>query len=563
MAIEGLGLAERRSAMVAAADALVGFGGALHEASDGQLAAVMGEADVLAARAAAVRAQVAVEAVRRGVVADAGLNAHGWVRECAPSLRQGGAGQVAKLAVEVANVARAAGSLAPDAAAEPDPCSPLGMVWAGVADASVSPGLALAALGEVGRLGPRLEPEAVPTVTAALLGLGTVWGAGQMRKLRPAMIARYGAPGELDRLQERLVSVARLSQPWVASGDVTEYQLVVTPEQAAVLEAAIGPLSAPAPNEETGQRDLRPAGQRRVEALAEVCRRSSALDADGQGGDGPAGSAAALHVTIALSDLQEMTGAGTVAGAGAGGVTEAGGAMVTGAGEVLGSTATGTLLSPEVLRRVACDAALIPHVLGTAGEDLDLGRVVRLFTRAQRRRLWRRDRCCTFPGCSKPASWTKAHHVLHWADGGLSEVDNAALLCQDHHTFVHRRRLWAQVRKTPDELGRYVVWDLHPGSYDRQLEWLARQRAEHDPPPLTRQRLLQLVAAVTHSDEADRRIAQYDLDQLSHAWHDLDDHDAHGHGGWRDDDPTYRAWHETYLATVGAGHHTETSGAAA
>ena len=92
-----------------------------------------------------------------------------------------------------------------------------------------------------------------------------------------------GAPGEFDDLQQRLCSVARLSQPWVASGDVTEYQLVVTPEQAAVLEAAIGPLSAPVPNEVTGERDLRPAGQRRVEALAEVCRRSSALDADGAG----------------------------------------------------------------------------------------------------------------------------------------------------------------------------------------------------------------------------------------------------------------------------------------
>ena len=89
-----------------------------------------------------------------------------------------------------------------------------------------------------------------------------------MRRLRPAMLAKYGVQGELDDLQERLAGVARLSQPWVASGDVTEYQLVVTPEQAAVLEAAIGPLSAPAPNEETGQRDLRPAGQRRVEALA-------------------------------------------------------------------------------------------------------------------------------------------------------------------------------------------------------------------------------------------------------------------------------------------------------
>ncbi len=537
MGIGGLGLAERRSAMVAAAEALVGFGGVVHEASDEQLAVVMGEADALAARAAAVRAEVAVEAVRRGVVARSGLNAQAWVREYAPSLRQGGAGQVARLATEVANVARSAGSLAPDAAAEPDPGSPLGLVWGRVKDGSVSPGLALSALGEVARLEPRLEPGAVPTVTRALLELGTAWGAGQLRRLRPAMIARYGTAGELDDLQERLVGVARLSQPVVESGDVTEYQLVVTPEQAAVLEAAIGPMAKPVPNEATGARDLRPAGQRRVEALTEVCRRSSGLDADGQGGEGAAGSAAALHVTISLSDLQEMTGAG----------------------EVLGSTATGVLLSPQVLRRVACDAALVPHVLGTAGEDLDLGRVVRLFTRAQRRRLWRRDRCCTFPGCTRPSSWTKAHHVLHWADGGLSDVDNAALLCQDHHTFVHTRRLWAQVRRTPDELGRYVVWDLHPGSYDRQLEWLARQRAEHDQPPLTRQRLLQLVAAVTHSDEADRRLALHDLDQLSHTWHDWE----HQVETTVDpDDPDYRTWHQTYLTSVDAAHHTEANGAA-
>ena len=71
----------------------------------------------MAARAGAVRAQVVVEAVRRGVVAGSGLNAHAWVREFAPSLRQGGAGQVARLATEVAGAGRAGGSLAPDAAA--------------------------------------------------------------------------------------------------------------------------------------------------------------------------------------------------------------------------------------------------------------------------------------------------------------------------------------------------------------------------------------------------------------------------------------------------------------
>ena len=146
------------------------------------------------------------------------------------------------------------------------------MVWAGVKDGTVSPSLALTALGEVARLEPRLVPEAVPTVTEALLDLGMAWGPDQMRKLRPAMLAEYGVDGEFDDLQARLASVARLSQPLVESGDVTEYQLVMTPEQAAVLEAAIGPMARPAPNEETGERDLRPAGQRRVEALTEVCR---------------------------------------------------------------------------------------------------------------------------------------------------------------------------------------------------------------------------------------------------------------------------------------------------
>ena len=81
------------------------------------------------------------------------------------------------------------------------------------------------------------------------------------------------------------------------------------------------------------------------------------------------------------------------------------------------------------------------------------------------------------PRVRRPGSWTEAHHVRHWADGGPSDIDNAALLCERHHTLVHHRRLWAQVRSTPDELGRYVVWDLTLGSYDRHLEWLADANA--------------------------------------------------------------------------------------
>ncbi|MBR7741990.1 DUF222 domain-containing protein [Phycicoccus sp. BSK3Z-2] len=410
----------------------------------------MTEVDGLAALAGAARVSVTAEAVSRGEVSDSGVNVHGWVREHAPSLRQGGAGHVATMAS-----AMTAGGAPWSTGAGPDPESPVGILAADVVTGRAGPALATAVLREVDRLAPRLRPEALPTVTKALMDLGVQWGPSVMRRLRPRLLAEHGLPGELDGLQERLASGALLSAPVVESGDLTEYRLLMTPEQSAVLEAAIGPLSAPAPDDATGQRDLRPAGQRRVEALTTVCRRSSARGAAGAGGDGAAASPAALHVTMSLTDLQERTGCA----------------------EVLGSVATGTLLAPATVRRVACDADLVPHVLGTAGEILDLGRTVRLFTRAQRRALWLRDRCCTYPGCGAPAGWTQAHHVVHWADGGASDLDNAALLCQRHHTLVHTRGLVADVLPAPDEHGRTVVWDLTPGSYDRHLTRL-RARAD-------------------------------------------------------------------------------------
>lgn len=276
-----------------------------------------------------------------------------------------------------------------------------------------------------------------------------------MRRLRPRLIAEHGRAGAFEDLHERLARAARLSMPRVESGDLTEYALWMTPEQAVTLEAAIGPLSSPAPNPETGECDRRPAGQRRVEALTDVCAAAS-----GRESVVDAGSSSALHVTMTLADLRSETGAG----------------------EVIGSTAGGTFLSPATLRRLACDAALVPHVLGAADEPLALGRLERLFTRAQRRHLWVRDRGCTYPGCTAPAAWTRAHHVRHWADGGPTDASNAALLCQRHHTTVHRRRLWAEVFRRPDDRGRHVVWDLTPGSYDRALADRPRPPTPTTPP---------------------------------------------------------------------------------
>ncbi|PKW27310.1 HNH endonuclease signature motif containing protein [Phycicoccus duodecadis] len=435
-----VGIAERRSAIAAARAAIGSLGEVLATASAEDLAALMGELDAVVASASAARVEVVVEATRRGECTGSGV--HAWVREHAPSLRQGGAAAVARVAQEV--TARDTGLERRD----PDAASPVGIVWSAVRAGTLEAGTGCAVLREAARLEPLLRPDAVSTVVEGLVDLAAAWGPAMMRRLRPRLVAEHGHHGAFDQLHDTLAAAARLSSPRIESGDLTEYQLWMTPAQAATLEAAIGPLSAPQPNDETGERDLRPAGQRRVEALTTICSDASAQAAD-QAGD-PSTHGAVLHVSIDLTDLEHRTGAA----------------------EVLGSTADGTLLPPETLRRLACDAALVPYVLGTHGETLDVGRVARLFTRPQRRLLRRRDRGCTYPGCTTPPDWARAHHIRHWADDGPTDTTNAALLCPRHHTHVHHKRFWAHVRDTPDHHGRYVTWDLTPGSYDHHLALL-------------------------------------------------------------------------------------------
>ncbi len=132
------------------------------------------------------------------------------------------------------------------------------------------------------------------------------------------------------------------------------------------------------------------------------------------------------------------------------------------------------MLAPETVRRLACDATIIPTVLGVAGAVVDLGMDVRLFTAAQTKRLWLRDRSLHLSGCAPCLrQWCDAHHLVHWADGGPTDLDNAALLCERHHTIVHTRRYAG--RLVEDRAGTRVEWDLRPGSYDELLARLAVQ----------------------------------------------------------------------------------------
>ena len=103
-----------------------------------------------------------------------------------------------------------------------------------------------------------------------------------------------------------------------------------------------------------------------------------------------------------------------------------------------GLTVGGQPVAPSTVRRLACDSGVIPMVLGSSGQPLDVGRESRLASHAQIGALRERDKGCSFPGCDRPPGWTQAHHIHHWVDGGMTALSNLTLLCQRHHTIVHR-----------------------------------------------------------------------------------------------------------------------------
>ena len=218
--------------------------------------------------------------------------------------------------------------------------------------------------------------------------------------------------GEFQRREDLLKAGRSLSQPYADDG-MSEYRLRLDPEGQAVLEAILGPLAAPQPSTEAGA-DIRTSDRRRADALIEVCRRAAAA-----GGSAPTTAKAAVVITMDWGDLADRTGAG--------------------------ATLTGELLAPETVRRMACDAAIIPAVLGSRSELLDLGRTVRLVTPKLFLALCLRDKGCTFPGCSRPPTWCDAHHCVHWCDGGPTDLSNMALLCARHHTIVHQRGYTATI----------------------------------------------------------------------------------------------------------------------
>ena len=186
-------------------------------------------------------------------------------------------------------------------------------------------------------------------------------------------------------------------------------------------------------------RDPREFGARMWDALVELCRRTQTTDV----APTTHGARPRLTVTVDHDKLRD------------------------------GLHAAGRLpddqsLSAAAVRRLACDADIIPVVLGGRGQVLDVGRTQRLVTTAIWLALIARDRHCTFPGCRRLPAACDAHHVVHWADGGPTSLDNLALLCRRHHTVVHQTA-W---RLIIDPHTRRPTWHPPPRTRDDRLTWV-------------------------------------------------------------------------------------------
>jgi hypothetical protein len=385
----------------------------LYQCGSDDLPSLAGDLAELRALCAAVLASVIAESDTRGVInASQHASTAAWIADAAWHSRR----EAATLAKTVAILARA--DVAPLAEA--------------VRAVDIDPATAVVVAAEYDKLAPDLREEAKSVVLEQFLTVAAEHGPAGVRQLKQHLLARYGQDGEFEEHQERCRRQIELSAGRETSAGVWDYRLTVDNEGRAVLEAAIGPLSAPQPDRETGAQDLRPVGRRRGQALIDALRRGAAA-----AGHAPTSPKAVLMLTMDFEQLAAGVGAATA----------------------LGSRAQGALIGPDTVRTLACHAGIIPVVLGGSSEILDQGREQRLFTPAQVRALWLRDGHCTFEGCMVPAAWCDGHHLVHWIDGGLTDLTNGALLCPRHHTIVHRDRLAGTV--TADG----VVWDVRPHSY--------------------------------------------------------------------------------------------------
>ena len=336
------------------------------------------------------------------------------------------------------------------------------LVWRALAEAAISPRQATAILESLKHLPPDLPPGKETAAQQTMVEQAQRWDPAELRDLGNRLVEVID-PDHADALLERRLEqeaqsarrnrALHLHHDGHGSTHIKGQLPAAEGEKlTALLDALVDRHQADEPplcgsscaGPSCGLCGGRPSrAMRRADALMEVAqayadaRHAPAHDAD----------RARVNVTVDLDTLRRGIGC---------------------------TDTTAGPMSAQQLRLLACDAEIIPIVLGGLGIPLDVGKLRRFFTGELRAALIARDGGCIFPGCDQPARRCGAHHIRPWWCGGPTSLDNGVLLCPHHHAVVEpsRTRLHNENR-----------WEVRLNPADRLPEFLPPQGLDRNRTP--------------------------------------------------------------------------------
>jgi hypothetical protein len=281
------------------------------------------------------------------------------------------------------------------------------------------------------RLSDQVHPTARAAFEADLLDLAETLDPFELRNAAKRAAAKVDPAGSGDLARAERSAKARRELVIFKGRDgmhVLRGQLDT--EGAATLAAALDPLSAPRASSLDGP-DPRTAARRLADALIDLAHHGlSNGKLPHTGGLPPQ-----VVVTMTLDQLRGTDRS---------------------CAELVGGPIREPITAAAA-RRIACDAGIIPAVLGAGSEILDYGTLRRTASPGQRRALALRDGGCTAPGCDRPPSWSEAHHLVPWAASPRTDLANLALVCDAHHDLLHHDN-WS-IHLVPD--GK-AIWTAPP-----------------------------------------------------------------------------------------------------
>ena len=278
-----------------------------------------------------------------------------------------------------------------------------------LAGAVLTPRAARLIVGALDAVALRAAPEEVAGVEQVFLDYAPGLTTRELARLCRQVIDRFDPDGAEPR-EDALRAQSGITVIRGRDGLIT-WIVKMHPEAAGLLTAAVDARTAPrrspsfvdAEDGDHAVSDTRTLPQQRLDALASIAKESLGHDTGRL-----AGTAVTMCVTMTLESL--ISGIGV--------------AHIEGIDEpVTASTA----------RRLAADAAIIPIVLGSDSEPLDVGHTSRLFTEAQRRALAIRDGGCIWTNCMAPPGWCEVAHLQPWSHAGPTDLANGVLMCAFHH----------------------------------------------------------------------------------------------------------------------------------